>query len=316
MPLSVCAQSEQPVEKPAASEKPAPTAQTPANTKPTTPQQTEKQTSVPSTATLLLNGPTIDPKAWVFVSAKRDAKPAATWKMEQADGEYILECTGQPFGLIRTVNSYEDFRFGLEWRFPKGTSGNSGVLLHTGTEQALWPRSIQVQFHTPELGAVVPVAGARFDLQSKRVDVKPVPHNEWNRCVISSEAGLVSVEINGQAACVVTGCDPRSGCLGLQSEGTAVQFRRIWVEPVDSKATTPPAKSIDETARQPSPKPAPESTTDGVDLREPVPVGINWNRYGDRFPVPLETSQPVFVSGVGDVCLSRRAGRVLSRRLR
>lgn len=269
--------------------------------------------AIPSGAVRLLNGSSIDGEAWTYVSAKRDANPAATWRMTSVAGEPVLECSGQPFGLIRSSVEYEDFQLGLEWRFPEGNDGNSGVLLYTSGEPKVWPQAVQVQLHQPELGAILPVSGARVAIESKRVDVKSKPAGEWNTCAISSDGGVVSVEINGVAVGVVTGCEPHSGCLGLQSEGSPVQFRRIWVLPAEKKASS---ATIDETAVMPDKKSPSETINDAVDLRESIPVGYRWPGSGLHSVLAMEASGSIVVPVACDVRRGSRTGRVLSRRNR
>lgn len=274
----------------------------------------------------LLNRPRIDGNAWKFVSAKRDAKPGQTWQMKKLGDEFVLECTGKPFGLVRSVAAYEDFKFGLQWRFPNGDDGNSGVLVHTGTEATVWPRAIQVQFHQPDLGAILPIGGARVATESKRVDVKSKPAGEWNTCVISSARGALSVEINGVAVSAVTGCEPQAGFVGLQSEGSVVQFRRIWIAPLTTGPQAEPSNgatsaatpddSTDETAVRPEPLPAEEKFNGSIDLREPVPISFLGRDRNNRAVMALATAGPIGFSGVCDVRRSDRARRVLSRRRR
>lgn len=234
---------------------------------------------IPAGATKLLDSATLDPEAWHFVSAKRDSKLGDTWQLRAGSGEPLLECTGQPFGLLRTKAEFANYRFGLQWRFVDDQAGNSGLLLHAGSEKTVWPRAVQVQFHSPELGALAPVGGATVDLVERRADVKARPAGQWNSCIVSSKDGSLTVKINGSEVGAVTGCDPRAGGLGFQSEGAAVQFRRIWVLPeqavnrdtetgASSEATTPAVDA------------APNRSDNGSNVRNAVDVG--WHRSGDR----------------------------------
>lgn len=169
---------------------------------------------------------------WVFFSAERSAREA-TWHVEKGatPAETELVCLGLPYGYLRSVEEYEDFEFGLEWRYPKDPNGNSGLLIHTVGEDKIWPKSVQIQLHAPAAGSIFPTGGAMTDNTGAAMGLsKPV--NEWNTCVVSCRQGKVTAEINGSKVGEVTGCLPSRGRLCLQSEGAEVHFRRIWIRPL------------------------------------------------------------------------------------
>jgi hypothetical protein len=71
----------------------------------------------------LFNGK--DFTGWEF--NMRAANGAATdWSV--ADG--LIKCVGKPNGYIRTAQAYKDYKVTVEWRFPPGKAGNTGVLVH------------------------------------------------------------------------------------------------------------------------------------------------------------------------------------------
>ena len=177
-------------------------------------------------------------KRWFFFSAEKDAKRNDTWTLKngQNKGNIILVCDGTPFGYLRTITAYENFEFGFEWNFPKDENGNSGILIHTNASgpkksegDKVWPKSIQVQLHRPKAGSIFKIAGAMTD---NKVDVMGLskPVNQWNRGLITCKDGKISVVINGKKAGEVTGCMPKKGTIALQSEGSVIHFRNIWVK--------------------------------------------------------------------------------------
>ncbi|MBT4867502.1 MAG: DUF1080 domain-containing protein [Planctomycetaceae bacterium] len=171
------------------------------------------------------------PAGWSFFSAEGD--PKAVWKaVEGKNGaDDVLECQGKPYGYIRTQKLYGDFEFKLEWKYPKDANGNSGVLIHTGKEDKIWPNAIQVQLHAPTAGSIFPSGDAKTDNKLMARDLSR-PVGQWNTCVITSKAGRVSVTINGKKAGEVTGCQPNMGSISLQSEGSEVHFRRVMLKPL------------------------------------------------------------------------------------
>lgn len=173
------------------------------------------------------------PAGWSFFSAEKETKLQDVWQAKKGanGGDDVLVCQGKPFGYIRTQKLYGDFEFKLEWKYPKDANGNSGVLIHTGKDDKIWPNAIQVQLHGPTAGSIFPSGDAKTDNKLMVRDLsKPV--GQWNTLVITSKAGRVSVTINGKKAGEVTGCQPSMGSISLQSEGSEVHFRRVMLKPL------------------------------------------------------------------------------------
>lgn len=170
------------------------------------------------------------PKGWFWHSAENGSPLADVWRVEKsADGaDPVLICKGKPFGYLRSVEQYDDFDFGFEWKFPTDPDGNSGVLVNTNGEDRIWPQSVQVQLHRPTTGSIFPIGGA---VTANRVDTKEMelPINTWHTCSLSSRGGTISVTVNGAKVGEVTGCVPKKGTIGLQSEGAEIHFRKMWI---------------------------------------------------------------------------------------
>jgi len=177
-------------------------------------------------------------KRWFFFSADKDVRFNDTWTLKYGkdNSKVILVCDGTPFGYIRTIDVYENFEFGFEWNFPTDENGNSGILIHTSAvgakkseDDKIWPKSIQVQLHRPKAGSIFKIAGAMTD---NKVDVMGLskPVSQWNSGLITCKDGTISVDINGKKVGEVTGCNPKKGTIALQSEGSVIHFRNIWVK--------------------------------------------------------------------------------------
>ncbi|WP_459558216.1 3-keto-disaccharide hydrolase [Lacunimicrobium album] len=149
-----------------------------------------------------------------------------TWLLNNADQDARLICTGKPYGYLRTKQKFSKFHLKFEWRYPEGENGNSGVLLFSQDEDMIWPQALQVQLQHNKAGHVVPIGGAKSDVDLQIQQSAFLP-NQWNECVISSADGTVTVIVNGVKQREVRGCVPASGHIGLQSEGSPVQFRKI-----------------------------------------------------------------------------------------
>ncbi|HID24466.1 MAG TPA: DUF1080 domain-containing protein [Planctomycetaceae bacterium] len=197
--------------------------------------------------TSLIN-PRTFPTDWFFFSADPKAERDDTWALKTDQDEPVLVCLGKdkPFGYLRTVRSFRNYRLGLEWMYPDDANGNSGILVNTeavGANQAegdkIWPKAIQVQLHRPKAGSVFPSGGAKTENTLEVKDLS-APLKQWNSCVITVRDGTLSVTVNNKNVGQVTGCSPSEGSIALQCEGSEIHFRRIWIESLTSE--TPPPK--------------------------------------------------------------------------
>lgn len=176
-----------------------------------------------------------------------------TWK----DG--AAHCTGRPVGVIRSQKPYTNFELVAEWRHLK-SGGNSGIFVW-GSRQSLdalkpgeLPHGIEVQVldhgyaeqykkqqgKKPDWftthGDVFPTGPAKMtpfpptspdgrrSFPRKQLS-KGV--GEWNHYYVRCINGEVRLWVNGEEVSGGTGCEPRSGYLCLESEGSPVEFRHL-----------------------------------------------------------------------------------------
>jgi len=181
---------------------------------------------------------------WDSAAKKQDtATPMpAVWSVK----DRILSCQGKPTGYIRTGKEYENYRLSLEWRWPEGTTkGNSGVLVHSTTPNALnaWPKSVEVQLAFGNAGDFW-VIGTELevpDLEKRRqgrrhlnlTDNSEKPAGEWNRMEILAKGDEITVHVNGDLVNHATKCNVTRGAISLQSEGTPIYFRNIYLTPLN-----------------------------------------------------------------------------------
>jgi len=159
------------------------------------------------------------------------------WKVR--DG--AIWCTGNPTGFIRTKKEYSDFKLVFEWRWPE-KPGNSGVLLHMGGEEKIWPLCMEAQLMHKRAGDLVGM-GCNFN-ENKAKKGGPIsyaPHmndsNEkkpggWNTYEIVCNADIIELKVNGQFQNKATGVSIRKGFIGFQSEGVPIMFRNIKLTPL------------------------------------------------------------------------------------
>lgn len=184
----------------------------------------------------LFNG--VDFDGWkLLIPEDEGVDPATVWEVRE-DG--VLHCTGSPAGYIRTTKPYENYRLTFEWRFPEG-GGNSGLLVHIQEPDKVWPKSIEGQLQSEHAADFWVIGGAEFkehtDPENRRVpkmhEHNEKPLGEWNHYEAVCDGDTIRLTINGLLQNVATECTVTKGFIGLQSEGTPIQFRNIVLEPLE-----------------------------------------------------------------------------------
>jgi thioredoxin-related protein len=179
-----------------------------------------------------------------------------TWK----DG--VLHCTGQPVSVLRSVKPYTNFEIVVEWMHEK-PAGNSGVFVWTTPEsigkltaagKPGLPQGIEVQIldhaftdRMKAAGKPTDWFGTNGDVFAVGVKMTPFPplspngsrsfprkhlakgHGEWNQYYIRAINGEVRLWVNGGEVSGGTACDPATGYLCLESEGSPIQFRKLRI---------------------------------------------------------------------------------------
>lgn len=158
----------------------------------------------------------------------------------------VLRAEG-PEGWLRFPGEYRDVRLRVELRFTTG-SGDSGIFLRAVPDRAFsrgWPnRSYQVQLLNPLAGGTLPPIGGIFRhgmpagetlLDREAVSRSFSGTGEWQLLEIELVGTELRVALNGVPVTTATGIADVAGSIGIQSETSAVEFRRIDVEVLDSR---------------------------------------------------------------------------------
>ena len=183
---------------------------------------------------------------------------ADTWTWS-AEG---VKCTGEPVGVIRSQKPYTNFELVAQWKHLK-SGGNSGIFVWTSDEaiQDLKPGSL------PKGGIEIQVLdhgfteqweksnGKKADWFTTNGDVFAVPVatmkpfeptspngsrsfprknlskgvGEWNHYYVRCINGEVRLWVNGEEVSGGNECDPRTGYLCLESEGSPVEFKGLRI---------------------------------------------------------------------------------------
>jgi len=188
-----------------------------------TPQTTESRID-------LYNG--TDLSNWDFYLADDSYDPSSVF---MSHGDYI-HITGEPFGYMRTKDTYSDYILNLEWRWPlEGT--NSGVFIHANLPDSIWPLCFEVQLRSGRAGDFVCMSGSTMNEQvdstrivvNKFEDSSEFPVGEWNSMQVKCINDSIVVHINGVLQNKGTGISHTSGHICLQSEGKDIEFRNVYL---------------------------------------------------------------------------------------
>lgn len=180
-----------------------------------------------------------DLSGWVNVNGSPE-----TWTV--SDG--MIHCDGQPVCALRTKKQYENFIFEAEWRHLK-SGGNAGIFIWASALPAPgqpFLRAIEVQvldhgYGTSDWftthGDVFAIHGATMKPfpPSKGMRSFPTEHRskgspEWNHYRVTCQDGTIRLAVNGKDVSGGSDCVWRKGYLGLESEGSPVDWRNIRIK--------------------------------------------------------------------------------------
>jgi hypothetical protein len=175
------------------------------------------------------------------------ASPEDVFRVE--DG--LIQVAGVPHGYIRTKDTYLNYKLHLEWRWvdePK----NSGILLHINGENKLWPSCIEAQLMHHNAGDLVPIQpgagvttvdGIEYMLtENDSIWYKIIPKmhessenapGEWNTYDILCNGSDIELTVNGVLQNKGNNATFTSRSIGIQSKGGPMEFRNIWLEPLE-----------------------------------------------------------------------------------
>ncbi len=151
----------------------------------------------------------------------------------------VLAVSGKPVGYLRTTADYTNYVLRMQLRHL--ARGNGGVLLRMTGEDKVWPRSIEAQGASGALGDIwnideFPMKTAADRTRGRHTRTahpsNEKPLGEWNRYEITLDGGDLELKVNGLVQNRATECSQTPGKIGLQSEGTPMEFRNIVLIPI------------------------------------------------------------------------------------
>jgi hypothetical protein len=182
---------------------------------------------------VLFNGK--DLNNWVFKLKDPSVDPATVFTIKNG----IIQISGNPFGYMRTKDTYSDYKLHVEWRWPVEAS-NSGVFVHAQQPDTIWLKCVECQLKAGNAGDFVCMNGA--DMTERTDKSKPFVNKmasstekatgEWNTMEVICSGNTIEVWVNEVRQNKGTNVNLSKGSICLQSEGKDVEFRNIYLEKV------------------------------------------------------------------------------------
>jgi hypothetical protein len=172
-----------------------------------------------------------DLKGWTFSSDKLKD----TWTVKDA----VMLNSGKPAGYIRTTDDYTNYILRLQFRHT--TKGNSGILLRAVGPDKVWPRSIEAQGQYNHVGDIWNIGDfpmktdtartkGRRTIKMQQSNEKPL--GQWNQYEIKLDGPQLEIKVNDLVQNTATDCWETPGKIGIQSEGSEMEYRNILLLPV------------------------------------------------------------------------------------
>jgi Domain of Unknown Function (DUF1080) len=198
--------------------------------------KTKKPENLKSEKIQLFNGK--DLSNWVFKLKDPAIDPSRVFTVRNG----IICISGDPFGYMRTTDTYSDYELHVEWRWPKEPT-NSGVFVHAQEPDAIWLKCIECQLQAGNAGDFVCMNGA--DMAERTDKSKPFvkklasssekPAGEWNTMKVICRSNIIEVYVNEVLQNKGTNVSLSSGHICLQSEGKDIEFRNVYLTKLDKQ---------------------------------------------------------------------------------
>jgi Domain of Unknown Function (DUF1080) len=178
----------------------------------------------------LFNGK--DLSNWLFYLKDQSVDPASVFTVQNG----VIHITGNPFGYMRTKDTYSDYRLHVEWRYPVEAT-NSGVFIHATPPDAIWIKCFECQLAAGNAGDFICMNGT--DMNERKDKTKGVVKKlaasseksvgEWNIMEVVARENTLEVFINGVQQNKGTAISSTSGHICLQSEGKDIEFKNVYL---------------------------------------------------------------------------------------
>lgn len=156
---------------------------------------------------------------WRFSLQKTGDPWPENWKVK--DG--VIAVSGGMRPHLVTIREYTDFEVRFEWRTLK-EKFNSGFYIRckpdAGNNQIRIDKGVEGAFLAGKIDG------------AKAVPTLQKAAGEWNEWRVTVKGASVTLYCNGKLAWEATGLTPERGCIGLQAEGSPLEFRNLQVREI------------------------------------------------------------------------------------
>lgn len=166
---------------------------------------------------------------WTFYLRDPSVDPSGVFTVREG----VIHIKGDPFGYMRTRDTYSEYKFQLEYRWPKEAT-NSGVFIHAIPPDTIWIKTFECQLAAGKAGDLICMNGALMNEKkdnsiviTKMAPSSEKPVGEWNTMEITCRSNTIEVSVNGVLQNKGTGLSASGGHICLQSEGKEIEFRNL-----------------------------------------------------------------------------------------
>lgn len=169
----------------------------------------------------------------VAIPPEHALNPVSQWKLDA--GKHTIICEGnRGHEWLRYDHRYKDFIFEAQWRLaviPGDKHYNSGIFVRNNDDGSLW---YQAQVGSTDGGYFFgdnPENGApkRFTVLLLIANHMKLPGN-WNTYRIECVGKKLTLWVNGVKQSEFTECNNPEGYVGLEAEGSRIEFRRLRIK--------------------------------------------------------------------------------------
>lgn len=170
----------------------------------------------------------------VAIPPAHPLNPVSQWKLDASRG--LIICEGnRGHEWLRYNHRYKNFIFEAQWKLilVRGVKHyNSGVFVRNDEEGNAW---YQAQVGSADGGYFFgdnlengKLKG--FNLRSMVTDNHMKPPGHWNTYRIRCDGQTLTLWVNGAMQSRFTHCTNPEGFIGLEAEGSPIQFRRLRIK--------------------------------------------------------------------------------------
>ncbi|MEN8227683.1 MAG: DUF1080 domain-containing protein [Bacteroidota bacterium] len=189
---------------------------------------------------MLFNGENL--KGWTIYVEDETIDPDDFYYVKEG----VIETIGVPNGYLRTNKKYSNYHLHIEWRYPEKPT-NSGVFLHANKPDKILISHYQAQLKHQNAGDfIVHGVGLSATISDtvyvSTEDLKPIipkmndsnekKAGEWNSYDITCRDNTIEIVVNGLLQNRADNCSVSRGSIGLQAEGSKIQFRNLWIKKI------------------------------------------------------------------------------------